>query len=254
MRLHRALIRLLALLFPLTAGPVVAQTGPFPGANPAINRPYQDPDYQQWVDRFERPGREVFDYRRQILAAAGVSASMTVADVGAGTGLFTRLFAEAVGPGGKVYAVDISQGFIRNVLRTANEQGLANVEGIVNSQTSAALPAASVDLVFISDTYHHFEQPIAMMRSVFEALRPGGRLIIVDFERIPGRSSPWILRHVRAGKETFSREIESVGFQPMGEVPIMRRNYLLRFQKPASRSLNSAPIAAIFIRDKNLLH
>jgi predicted methyltransferase len=233
MRLHRPLTRLLPLLFLLSAGPILAQTGPSPGAAPAINRPYQDPDYQQWVDRFERPGREVFDYRMQILAAAGVSAGMTVADVGAGTGLFTRLFARAVEPGGKVYAVDISEDFIHNLLRTASEQGLTHVEGIVNSQTSAGLPAESVDLVFISDTYHHFEQPIAMMRSAFKALRPGGRLIVVDFERIAGRSSPWILDHVRAGKETFTREIESVGFRCLGEVPMMRDNYLLRFEKPS---------------------
>jgi ubiquinone/menaquinone biosynthesis C-methylase UbiE len=233
MRLRQALTRLLPLLFFLITGPVLAQTAPAPGADPSINRPYQDPDYQQWVYRFERPGREVFDYRMQIVAATGVSAGMSIADVGAGTGLFTRLFAEAVGPSGKVYAVDISPEFIRNVLRTAGEQGLDNVEGIVNSQSGADLPANSVDLVFISDTYHHFERPIAMMRSVFEALRPGGRLVVVDFERIPGRSSPWILGHVRAGKQTFTREIESVGFRYLGEVPMMRYNYLLRFQKPA---------------------
>jgi predicted methyltransferase len=233
MRLHRALTHFLAMLLLLATGPALAQTAQAPGADPAINRPYQHPDYQQWVNRFERPGREAFDYRMQILAATGVNAGMSVADVGAGTGLFTRLFAEAVGPGGKVYAVDISPEFIRNVLRTAGEQGLDNVQGIVNSQSSAELAPESVDLVFISDTYHHFEQPIAMMRSVFEALRPGGSLIVVDFERIPGRSSPWILGHVRAGKETFAREIESVGFRYLGEVPMMRYNYLLRFEKPA---------------------
>lgn len=233
MRLHRALTRLLPLLILATAGPVLAQTAPASGADPAINRPYQHPDYQQWVYRFERPGREVFDYRLQILAATGASAGMSVADVGAGTGLFTRLFAEAVGPSGKVYAVDISPEFIRNVLRTAGEQGLDNVEGIVNSQASAELAPESVDLVFMSDTYHHFEQPLAMMRSVFEALRPGGGLIVVDFERIPGRSSPWILEHVRAGKETVTGEIESIGFRYAGELPLMRYNYLLRFEKPA---------------------
>jgi predicted methyltransferase len=215
----------------LSIAPVPAQPQS-PGADPDINRPYQSPDYEQWVGRFERPGREVFDYRMQILAAADPRPGMTVADVGAGTGLFTRLFAEAVGPEGKVYAVDISEEFIRNVLRTAREQGLGHVEGVVNTQRSAQLPAQAVDLVFMSDTYHHFEQPLEMMRTIFEALRPGGRLVVVDFERIPGRSSPWILGHVRAGKETFTREIESVGFRLVDEVPMMRYNYLIRFEKP----------------------
>lgn len=220
-----------ALLLALAAIPVHGQA---PGADPSINRPYQDPDYEQWVGRFERPGREVFDYRMQILEAADPRPGMTVADVGAGTGLFTRLFAEAVGPQGKVYAVDISEEFVRNVLRTAREQGLENVEGVVNTQDSAQLPEGVVDLVFVSDTYHHFERPLEMMRSIHGAMRPGGRLVVVDFERVPGRSSPWILSHVRAGKETFIDEIERVGFQLVDEVPMMRYNYLLRFEKPAS--------------------
>jgi tRNA A58 N-methylase Trm61 len=85
------------------------------GADPAINRPYYDPDYQQWLERFERPGREVYDRREAIVAATGAKTGMQVADVGAGTGLFTMLFAERAGPGGKVYAVDISPTFVDNI-------------------------------------------------------------------------------------------------------------------------------------------
>jgi len=126
---------------------------------PGINRHFVDPDWQQWVGTFERSGREVYDKRHAIVAASKVRPGMAVADVGAGTGLFTRLFSSAVEPGGTVYAIDISSTFIDNILRTCREQGLMNVTGIVNTPVAIGLPADSIDLAFITDTYHHFEYP-----------------------------------------------------------------------------------------------
>jgi len=201
------------------------------GADPAINQPYADPDYQTWVERFERPGREVYDRRDAILAATGVRPGLTVADVGAGTGLYTRLFAKAVGPKGKVYAVDISKKFIDNILRTAREQGLNNVEGIVNTQTDTKLPANSVDLVFLSDTYHHFEHPRPIMASIHRALKPGGTLVVIDFRREPGKSSQWVLEHTRLGKDEARREIEAAGFDLIEDPDLLKENYFLRFRK-----------------------
>ena len=89
---------------------------------PGINRHFVDPDWQQWVNTFERPGREVYDRRHAIVAASKVRPGMTVADIGAGTGLFTRLFAPAVEPDGTVYAIDISSTLIDNILRTCREK------------------------------------------------------------------------------------------------------------------------------------
>lgn len=201
------------------------------GADPAINQPYADPDYQTWVERFERPGREVYDQRDAILAATGIRPGMTVADVGAGTGLYTRLFAKAVGPKGKVYAVDISKKFIDNILRTAREQGLNNVEGIVNTQTDTKLPANSVDLVFLSDTYHHFEHPRPIMASIHRALKPGGTLVVIDFRREPGKSSQWVLEHTRLGKDEARREIEAAGFELIEDRDLLKENYFLTFKR-----------------------
>jgi ubiquinone/menaquinone biosynthesis C-methylase UbiE len=198
---------------------------------PGINRSYENPNVREWINTFERPGREVFDKRQQIVAATGIKSGLAVADIGAGTGLFTRLFAREVGASGKVYAVDISRAFIDHTLRTSREQGLANVEGIVASATKTFLPPESVDLAFLSDTYHHFEYPLKMMGSIYQALRPGGTLIVIDFQRIQGRSSPWVLSHVRAGKETVIQEIGTAGFQFIGEEPFLRENYFLRFRK-----------------------
>ena len=209
----------------------VIETAFAAGADPAINQPYADPDYQAWVERFERPGREVYDKREAILAATGVRPGMTVADVGAGTGLYTRLFARGVGPKGKVYAVDISKKFIDNILRTAREQGLTNVEGIVNTQSDTRLPADSIDLVFMSDTYHHFEQPGPTMASIRRALKRGGTLVVIDFRREPGKSAQWILEHTRLGKDEAAREIEAAGFELIEDRDFLSENYFLKFRR-----------------------
>ena len=95
----------------------------------------------------------------------------------------------------------------------------------------AKLPPASVDLVFICDTYHHFEFPHKTMSSIAKALKPGGRVALLDFERVEGKSSDWILGHVRAGKEVFSKEIEEAGFELVEELDLFEENYFLVFRK-----------------------
>ena len=205
--------------------------------NAGINDHYLKADYQKWVGVFESPDREVYDRRFQIVAAAGPKAGMVVADIGAGTGLFTRLFARAVRPGGKVVAVDISRVFVENILRTAREQGLENIHGLVNDQRLTGLAPDSVDLAFVCDTYHHFEYPRTMLTSIRRSLKPGGVLVIIDFQRIPGVSSPWIIRHVRAGKQEVIKEITAAGFELIAdEKDLLRSNYFLKFRKPSDET------------------
>ena len=200
--------------------------------NPGINDYYLDADYGKWVEVFERPGREIFDRRFQIMAAIGVRPGMVVADIGAGTGLFTRLFARAVGPDGRVIAVDISRNFVDNILRSAREQGLENVQGVVNGQRDSGLTPGLANLAFVCDTYHHFEYPRSMLASIRRALKPGGELVLIDFERIPGVSTPWVLSHVRADREQVIEEIEAAGFELVEERPeLLRSNYFMRFRK-----------------------
>ena len=200
-------------------------------SRPDINSHFQNPDWEQWVNTFESPGREVFDKRHEIVAASGVKAGMVVADIGAGTGLFTRLFADKAGPAGRVYAVDISRPFIENILRTSREQGVVNVEGVVNSDKDVSLPAESIDIAFLVDTYHHFEYPVSMLASIRKSLRTGGTLIIIDFRRDPHRSSNWVMGHVRAGKDTVIDEVTGAGFQLIDDKPLLRTNYYLEFRK-----------------------
>jgi len=199
--------------------------------SPDINSYFQNPDWRQWVNTFERPGREVFDKRHAIVAASGVKPGMVVADIGAGTGLFTRLFADRVGAAGKVYAVDISRPFVENILRTSREQGFINVVGIVNSDKDVSLPADSIDIAFLVDTYHHFEYPVSMLASIRRSLGAGGALIIIDFRRDPHRSSNWVMGHVRAGKDAVIDEVTRAGFQLIHDKPLLRTNYYLVFRK-----------------------
>ena len=89
----------------------------------------------------------------------------------------------------------------------------------------------TIDKAFVCDTYHHFEYPHDMLRSIHEALRPGGELVIVDFERVVGKSSEFAVDHIRAGKGTFSDEARDAGFDFVEEVPMMEEQYFLRFRK-----------------------
>jgi predicted methyltransferase len=198
---------------------------------PGINRHFEAPDWQQWVNAFERPGREVYDRRHAIVAASKVRPGMTVADIGAGTGLFTRLFATAVAPDGTVYAIDIASTFIDNILRTCREQGLTNVQGIVNTPADIGLPANAIDLAFITDTYHHFEYPQQTLASIHQALRHEGRVIIIDFRRDPRISSNWVMGHVRGNQAQVIQEMQTAGFRLVDDKPLMRTNYFLEFVK-----------------------
>jgi len=200
---------------------------------PGINEEFLKPDLNpnNWVERFEKEGREVFDHRREIVAAAGLKAGSAVADVGAGTGLFTFLFGDAVGPRGKVYAVDISPVLVSHLRQRAAEGGYGQVEVVVGGEQDVRLPARSVNTVFLCDTYHHFEYPAPMLASLHRALKPGGEILLVDFKRIPGVSSDWMLTHVRAGQEVFESEIVAAGFRKVGEPLKLKDNYVVRFRK-----------------------
>jgi ubiquinone/menaquinone biosynthesis C-methylase UbiE len=198
---------------------------------PGINKPFENPDVKDFVGKFEGESREVFTKRKEIIAACKLKRGMDVADVGAGTGLFTRLFAAEVGDKGKVFAVDISPKFIEHINESCKKAEIKNVQGIVCKQASTELPENSVDRVFICDTYHHFEFPFKTMESIHRALRPGGQVIVVDFQRIEGKSREWIMKHVRAGQETVVKEIVSCGFKKVGEEKFLTENYLVRFEK-----------------------
>ena len=202
---------------------------------PGINDKFVDPelDVDSFVKRFEIESREIFLARERILAACEIEDGDRVADVGAGTGLFSRLFSTAVGAEGWVYAVDISPRFLEHINQESAKNEIGNITGILCAEDSVNLPPASVDVVFICDTYHHFEFPKSTLASIHRALKPDGHLIVIDFERIEGKSRKWLMKHVRAGKEVFQAEIEEAGFRLAEEKQLdgLAENYFLKFQK-----------------------
>lgn len=198
---------------------------------PGINDSFRDPDPQEFKERFEVESREVFVRRQEILAKIGLRPTDTVADIGAGTGLFTRLFASALQPEGRVIAVDIAQPFLDHIEISCRELGLRNVETLLCRDDSTELPAESIDVAFICDTYHHFEFPGKTMQSLRQALKPGGRVVVIDFKRIDGESSEWTLNHVRAGQDVFEAEIVAAGFRRTAEVKdLLKENYMVIFE------------------------
>ncbi len=200
--------------------------------NPGINAQYQkNPDAKKYVASFEVESREVFNLRKQIVTACRLKPGMSVADVGAGTGLFTRLFAAEVAPGGTVYAADIAANFLKHIEATCKDAGIKNVKTVLSKVDSSELPPASVDMVFLCDVYHHFEFPQKTLASLHAALKPGGRLVVVDYRREKGKTAEWIFKHVRAGQEVVTREIEAAGFKLQGEEKFVKENYMIEFQR-----------------------
>lgn len=205
----------------------------------------EDLDVDQYVERFEGESRAVYAERQAIVDALSLSPGDAVADIGAGTGFFSMLFVDAVGPAsgsdetraedssgsGKVYAVEISPRFLEHLRARAAAEAPESLEVVEGTPRSVSLPDSSIDLAFVCDVYHHFEYPEESLASLRSAIRPGGSLVLIDFERIPGVSPAWLLEHVRAGREVFRAEIEAAGFRLVEEIELdgLDDNYILRF-------------------------
>ncbi len=200
---------------------------------PGINAEYLKPNLNvsNWVERFEKEGREIYDHREKIVAAVGVRRGSVVADIGSGTGLFTPMLASAAGAKGKVIAVDIVPSFLQLINERMAQAGVQNVQTVLCTERSVELPPDSIDKAFICDVYHHFEYPQQSLASLHRSLRRNGEVFLIDFKREPGVSSEWILNHVRAGQAVVTAEFEAAGFRKVEELPMLKDNYVLRFRK-----------------------
>lgn len=187
-----------------------------PAPYPAeMNKKFTDPhaDIQQFLKRFENDSRDIYVKRQDITRAVGLRLGDAVADIGAGTGLFSLLFAEQVGPKGTVYAVDIGPVFVSYIASQAKKHGYETIiKPVLNTQDSTGLALGSLDVAFLCDTYHHFEHPEKMLASIRHALRPGGRLVIIDFD-LRENSSEFVKQRARAVKEVYYQEIMAAGYQ-----------------------------------------
>ena len=197
-------------------------------------------DVGEWVASFEGNQREIAAHRLLLAAACRLSPGMRIADVGAGTGLFEPLFSTRVGPAGRVFALEISPEFLAHLERRKFLEALANVEVVQCPDDATGLPPASVDVVFVCDVYHHFEHPERNLASIRATLKPDGRLVVVDFDRVEGKSSDFVLHHVRAGSGQFTKEILAAGFalergENAEEAAALKESWLAVFVKSAGR-------------------
>ena len=151
---------------------------------PGINDRFLDPELKldEWLGRFEIESREVYSARNEILKACNIKPGNHVADIGAGTGFYSRLFSKSVGDQGWVFAVDITPKFLAHINEKASDEGLKNLTSVLCTDRSVRLPPESVDVVFICDTYHHFEYPQSSLASIHRALKPNGTFVLIDFE------------------------------------------------------------------------
>jgi len=200
---------------------------------PGINDQWRSPNIEPLVGVLEAESREIYREREKLAAVVAPRKGSVVADVGAGSGFMAELFARMVGPQGKVYAVDINPKLLERIEKDARASGLTNLQIVLGQEDSITLPANSVDLVFICDTYHHFEYPKSSLQSIHRALRPGGEIVLVEFHRVQGNSPAWMIDHVRAGQAAFTKEITDAGFELVREeaAPFLKENYVVRFRK-----------------------
>jgi ubiquinone/menaquinone biosynthesis C-methylase UbiE len=163
---------------------------------------------EEWAKEFDDPARDAWQRPDAVVAAMGIAKGMTVADVGAGTGYFLPYLARAVGPTGKVLALDIEPDMVRYMRERAAREGLANVEARVVATDDPALPAGKVDRVLVVDTWHHIDARKAYAAKLAAALAPGGAVYVVDFTMEAKHGPP---AHHRLARDNVERELASAG-------------------------------------------
>ena len=176
------------------------------------------------TDDVNGPGRDRWQMPNEILAALDLKKGDVVADIGAGTGYFTVRFARAVGPEGKVYAVDIAAHLLEYLKKEARRQNLANVATILSREDDPLLPQGSLDLAFFCDTIHEIPARVNFYRKVRQALKRNGRMAIIDSLFLtPGEDE--------ASHDLAVREAEQAGFRLVKEPKFLPRQYFLVFER-----------------------
>ena len=156
---------------------------------------------------FDDPERDAWQRPDDVLSAMDLAPAMTVADVGAGTGYFAVRLARALPPGA-VLATDLEPALARFLAERARREAIPNLHAVLATQTASGLAARSVDRILVVHVWHHVPDRVALARDLAAALRPGGRLIVVDFSLTAQRGPP---AHMRAAPEAVIAELEGAG-------------------------------------------
>ena len=179
-----------------------------------------------WLTRRERIQEEDPD---RMLASLDIKKGAIVADIGAGVGYHVWRLAEIVGPSGKVIGEDIQEGMIRLMKKNIDDRKLQNVVLVLGTPANPGLPANAVDLVLMVDVYHEFSDPASMMRHVKEALKPDGRVVLVEFRK-EDPTVPIQPLHKMSVQDVRS-ELEPLGFKFQKSLEFLPWQHIIFFTK-----------------------
>lgn len=183
----------------------------------------------QAADWLDRPEREAEEAPSMLLRALKIKPGMALVDLGAGSGYLTFPMARLTGPTGKVYAVDIQPEMLEIIRKKMKEQGVANIVPVLGTVTDPKLPPSSADLILLVDVYHEFDHPWEMTRAMVRALKPGGRLVLVEYRK-EDPDVPIKELHKMSEKQV-KREMSVHPIRWVETIGILPRQHIIVFQK-----------------------
>jgi SAM-dependent methyltransferase len=183
-------------------------------------------DAEKWAKEFDNPERDAWQKPEDVLEALHLQPTSLVADIGAGTGYFSVRIARRV-PEGKVFAADVEPDMVRYLGTRAEREHLANLTPVQARGDAPNLPAP-VDLILVVDTYHHIDDRSRYFATLQSSLRPGGRLVIIDFKADSPNGPP--PQH-RIPPERVTQELAAAGYALTGKLEFLPRQYGLIFKK-----------------------
>jgi ubiquinone/menaquinone biosynthesis C-methylase UbiE len=177
----------------------------------------------------EGPDREAWQRPEQIMDALGIGDGSVVADLGAGGGWFTVRLAKRVGPNGVVYAEDIQPQMIEAIQRRVQREGLRNVATVLGAADHPSLPREQLDAALMVETFYEVEDRLSLLTNVRSALKPGGRLGIVEYRADGGGPGPPVEQ--RPPSSQVIRAVEAAGFRLLRQEQFLPYQYLLVFTR-----------------------
>ena len=171
-----------------------------------------------WIKTLDSPERIASLKVPEVVAALDLQPGAVIADLGAGSGPFVPAFAKAVGPGGRVYAVEVDKAFLPHIEAKAKAAGVTNVKTILGEFTDPRLPTADVDVAFLHDVIHHIQDRPAYLKSVLKYLKPDGRIVVIDYN--PANSPHNGDASLQVSKEQAGGWLAAIGFVPVRDVPL----------------------------------
>lgn len=216
-------MRTLLLCALLLATPACAQD-----THPVTKRPIAGVMGMGGADWLTRPERAQEEQPEKALDALAIEPGSVVGDVGAGVGYFTEKLARRVGPNGKVYANDIQPEMLVQLRKNMAKLGIGNVQTVVGAEDDPHLPANTLDLILLVDVYHEFSRPQAMLRHMRESLKPGGRLVLLEYRK-EDPNVPIREEHKMTVKQVRS-ELEPEGFRFDKVIETLPQQHILIFR------------------------